>query len=53
MTEEEKKAKREKRSDRLIFLFIGVMALLMIGAIAFVIYVCCGGATSGCNCGKC
>ena len=35
-----------------IFIFLAIMALLIVAAIGFVIYVCCG-TSSGCNCGKC
>ena len=42
----------KKKGDVGIFVFIAVMALLMPGAIAFVIYVCTGSA-AGCNCGYC
>ena len=41
-----------RKKDVGIFVFLAIMALLIIGAIAFVIYVCSGTA-SGCNCGKC
>jgi len=36
----------------LIFVFLAVMLLLMIGVIVFVVYVT-GGSASGCNCGQC
>ena len=41
-----------KAGDVGIFVFLGIMVLLMIAAIVFVIYVCSGSAT-GCNCGNC
>ena len=40
------------KADIGIFVFLGVMASLMIGAIVFVIYICTGSAT-GCNCAQC
>ena len=40
------------KADIGIFVFLGVMASLMIGAIVFVIYICTGSAT-GCNCPQC
>ena len=42
----------KRKSDVGIFIFLGVMALLMLAAVGFVIYVCSGQA-SGCNCGQC
>lgn len=42
----------KKKSDVGIFIFLGVMLLLMLAAIGFVIYICSGQA-SGCNCGQC
>ena len=50
--ESARRAKREKRNNVLIFVFLAVMVLLMIGAVVFVICVT-GGAASGCNCGQC
>lgn len=41
-----------KKSDIGIFVFLGIMALLVIAAVVFVIYVC-SGAASGCNCAQC
>ena len=40
------------KADIGIFVFLGVMAALMVGVIAFVIYVCTGSA-AGCNCPQC
>lgn len=42
----------KKKSDVGIFIFLGVMAILMLAAIGFVIYICSGSA-SGCSCGQC
>ena len=44
--------KKRSASDVGIFVFLGVMASLMIGAIVFVVYICSGSAT-GCNCAQC
>lgn len=55
LSEEEGKQNAKKslsKSDVGIFVFLGVMASLMIGAIVFVIYICSGSAT-GCNCPQC
>lgn len=42
----------KKKSDVGIFIFLGVMVIVMLAAIGFVIYICSGSA-SGCNCGQC
>ncbi len=44
--------KKLKASDVGIFVFLGIMGALMVGVIAFVIYVCTGSA-AGCNCPQC
>ena len=49
---EERQEKGKKGSDVGIFVFLGIMVLLMIGAIVFVICITSGTA-AGCNCGKC
>ena len=41
-----------KASDIGIFVFLGVIVSMVIGAIVFVIYICSGSA-NGCNCGQC
>lgn len=52
LAEQARQAKREKRNNVLIFVFLAVMGVLIIGAIAVVVYFC-GGSASGCNCGQC